>query len=166
VELPSPVEAAGESHAGERDPEGPDRVEDPDEVDARLVGEGGPEEGRPGAARMVELAVPAVEPVGVGQPVEVVPTQDAAVAHQPRRAARGEGPSAEAEEEELVPGLVVLDQEPVALENVPREPGPEHPSADALTARRSDTQVVEDALLDVPRIPRGDREGQLDHVGR
>jgi hypothetical protein len=103
----------------DRDSERADRVPDADELDVRVrvrvrAAEqlGGDPVGVGVAARV------AVERVGVLDPVPVLGPQDAAVAHEPDGAARGERATAEAEEVQLVAGRVVVDHEAVALLHV------------------------------------------------
>ncbi len=79
--------------------------------------------------------------------VAAAPFGCAAVAHRPRRTASGERGTAEAEEEQLVVGLVRLHEEPIGVRHVVGQSHPEGPTAQPLPLTGSDAAVVMDALL-------------------
>ena len=139
--------ALGEERQGRRDAQGADRVPHPDERDLGIrMRVAGTERGRRLLARLVlGLAAP-VQLVGVFDHPAVLAPQDPAVAHEPAQATRGERAAAEAEEEQLVAGLVVIDDPRVALPHVAREPDAERAAADALPRARADPGLVHDDL--------------------
>jgi hypothetical protein len=108
----------------------------------------------------------AIEGVGLVEPTDVPGLEHPGVAHQPDHAARGEGSPAEAEEEELVPGLEVLHDEAVGVAHVARQPVAERTATDALRPLRAHAGVVEDPLLHPAVVLPGDRERHLRDVGR
>ena len=113
-----------------------DRIPHPDELDRSNVLH------RIGAAKQRGLTLTRVRarrarPIqqeGFWEGVQGVSSQDAAGSDEAREAADGEGTTAEAEQEELVTRLVILDDEAIGLEDVPGDAGarvavgqPRHP---------------------------------------
>src|SRR5919199_5905424 len=102
--------------------------------------------GTPGRRRLLPGCVPGlaapIQAVRVLDHAAVLRKQDAAVAHQPCKAARGEGAAAEAEEPQLVAGLVVRDEPVVAVAHVAREPVAERAAADSLAELRAHAGLV------------------------
>ena len=96
----------------------------------------------------------------------MLPPQDAAVVDEADRAARGVGTAAEAEEEQLVTGFVVLDDEAVGLADVAGQPQGRDPTRQPLDRRRADAPLVVDALPDAGRVLVGDAQRDLGDVGR
>ena len=120
MECPQPAQQGG-PEAVDRDPERADGVPDSDEVHVDLgVRVRTSEEFGCDAARLAVLVGAAIEGIRLLDQMPVFGPQDAAVPHEANRAARGVGATAEAEEVELVPRLVILDQEAVALLDVAR----------------------------------------------
>ena len=92
------------------------------------------------------------------------PPQDATVAHQSDRAPSGVRAATEAEEEELIARLVVLDDEPVCLLDVARQPQAQGSSAEALPRPGPNALLVVDALLDTGTVVPGEAESHLGDV--
>jgi len=132
VERP-PSRHDGPPHGVDRDAEPPDGVPHADEVDLGIGMGVHPAEhlGFETARMGVRGAVP-VQAVGVHDPTGVLAPQDARVAHEPDRAARRERAAAEPEEVQLVAGLVAPDEEPVAVDDVPREADAERAAGEPL----------------------------------
>src|SRR3954471_6196743 len=107
--------------------------------------------GTPGRRRLLPGRVPGlaapIQAVRVLDHAAVLGKQDPAVAHQPGETARGEGATAEAEEPQLIAGLVVLDQPGVAVPHVTREAVAERAAADPLAEPRAHAGLVLDELI-------------------
>ena len=92
--------------------------------------------------------------------------KDAAVANEPDSAASGECTAAEAEEVQLVSGLVVVDQEAVALLDVARETDAEPAAEQPLASARADAGLVVQELRVAGAVLVCERKRDLGHVRR
>jgi hypothetical protein len=141
-------------------------VPDAHEVDrAVVVGVHPPEDPRLDSVRATVVVAAAIELVGVLDLSHLLGSQDARVANQADGAAGRERAAAEAEEVELVAGLVVLDQEAIAVANVAGEAETQSTAADALEALGADAVVVVQELPRATAVLRRHPEGELGDVG-
>ena len=117
---------------------------------------------RPGRARLVALGL--VEAEGLVDLVGAVSGDEATLVEHPSERPHGVGAPAEAEEEDLVAGVVVLDEEAVPVLHVLLEAEPEGAAAH-LAVVRADPPVVEDHLAPPVARDRPHRAGHAEHVG-
>src|SRR3989442_332542 len=98
---------------------------------------------------MRRVGAVAIELVGRVELSGGLPLQEASVPEQPGDAARRVRPTAEAEEENLVAGIVVvLKEEHIGVLHVARQPPPESTAAEVVELSSTDALVVVHALLD------------------
>ena len=164
VECPQPAaEPLGHSRYAER----AHGVPDPDEADGDLiVGVAGTKPRRLGAARMARVAAAAVQVIGLVDAVGVLAAQDPGVADEPDGAARGVGAATEAEEEQLVARVELVDDEAVAVADVARQAPAEPPAANAIEPAGAHAAVVERPLIHAVVVALGDGPPELGHVRR
>src|SRR6266536_3591481 len=106
----------------------------------------------------------AVEAIRVVDPTRVLCSQDAAVAHEADGAARSERAAAEAEEVQLVPGFVGLDEEAIAVAHIAGEAKPERSATDTLETPRSHARLVMQELSGALAIFTCYGQSKLGHV--
>ena len=87
------------------------------------------------------------------------------IADQPGEAARGVSAAAEAEEVKLVAGLIVVDEEAVAIDHILEQPRAKCSADKAPGEIRADAGLVVDDLRYVVASFRSQRPTDLEHIG-
>src|SRR5918996_134635 len=159
--------ACESSEAAQRDAERADGVPDADEPHADGLGAAHrvvrPERPRPLVVGMLVVPVQLARRLVV---LDRVAPEDAALADHAHDAARGERAAAEAEEEQLVVGLVVADEEAVGIVDVVLQALAERAPGHAIDeVPGADTLIVVEDLRNAPRAL-GGPVGEPHDVGR
>src|SRR3954452_9178447 len=114
---------------------------------------------------MCLIGARAVEAVGLLNLTRVLAAQYPGVPHKAGQAACRERAPAEAKEVELVPRVVGLHQEPVAVDHVAGQAEAERATGEPLKTARADALLVVDELLVSLGVLAGHAKGELGHVG-